>query len=634
MLASTSLSISLDSMLRQVIWLALAWLHVVFLTAQPTPVQSFSFWPNYVLPNNAAQYPGYAGEQAPARFAYFESLQQGLRLRGMKPSEVRQRFWTQANPTETFAVEWVLLHHVNQPIGAALYTTGIDREEPVWAMTYYNEKDKAKGEFIATLVEQEQELLVLESRTKKTFQQYWYHIVLVKETDRLKLYVNNELVAENPATRLWDVGQLDWHLATYTAAEPYMQLANVVKQVQIYDQALTKEAVAACYDQVKTQVDQGIKYPGHFHFNAGPYLNFATQTSVNLLWETNQPATAVVEYGTTDQLGQQMEVPNPSPKSTGGAFIQEISLTNLKPHTRYYYNVKLKSYDGEEMESGVFTFQTAVKDDESFVFAAFGDTEARPHVNDRISKLVWDERPDFVINMGDLTDGGFEDHKWQWNFEYFEGMTQLHSRIPVFPVAGNGEADLYWYKKYHVLPGKEAYYPFTYGNAEFFMLNSNRRKDQFQPGGEQYEWLKTELARSTARWKFVAMHHAPYSTDENDYGNSWETAETDQGDLKVRQLVPIFEEYGVDMVFFGHLHSYSRIGPILQNKINTQNGVWYIQAGGAGGNLEDFAATRNWFTQKTFRGHHYCLIYVHEGELSFKMYDTDGRLRDYVELEK
>ncbi len=111
------------------------------------------------------------------------------------------------------------------------------------------------------------------------------------------------------------------------------------------------------------------------------------------------------------------------------AFIQETKIEGLQPDTQYFYNVKVKSFDGQEMQSGVATFKTAVRDDQDFMFAAFGDTETRPHINDAVAKRVWGERPNFAIHLGDLTDGGMEDQKWQWNFEYFAGMTQLHSRI-------------------------------------------------------------------------------------------------------------------------------------------------------------------------------------------------------------
>jgi acid phosphatase type 7 len=74
--------------------------------------------------------------------------------------------------------------------------------------------------------------------------------------------------------------------------------------------------------------------------------------------------------------------------------------------------------------------------------------------------------------------------------------------------------------------------------------------------------------------------------------------------------------------------------PIEANKVSEQNGVVYIQAGGEGGNLEDLAPTRAWFSAKTYRGHHYCIVGVNGGSLSFKMYDTEGRLKDFLELRK
>jgi 3',5'-cyclic AMP phosphodiesterase CpdA len=207
----------------------------------------------------------------------------------------------------------------------------------------------------------------------------------------------------------------------------------------------------------------------------------------------------------------------------------------------------------------------------------------------------------------------------------------LASRIPVFPVPGNGEADLYWYSKYHVLPST-GYYSFTYGNAEFFMLDSNKPED-FAHGGKQYVWLEERLKKSIAKWKFVAHHHAPYSADEDDYGNSWE-GQSSLGDLRIRKIVPLYEQYGVDMVFFGHLHTYQRTLPIKNNLVDKQNGVIYVQGGGGGGNLEDFAPSRAWFSAKTYRGHHYFIVTVHGDELNFKMYDTEGRLKDYLDLKK
>ncbi len=313
--------------------------------------------------------------------------------------------------------------------------------------------------------------------------------------------------------------------------------------------------------------------------------------------------------------------------------IQELSLTGLSPATPYFYEVTALHPSGEKIESGILTFQTAVNEDDSYSFALMGDTEARPHINDHIGKLIWDERPNFIVNLGDLTDGGFEEHKFQWNYEYFTGTRPLHSRIPVFPVAGNGEGDLYWYRKYHKLPGDEEYYSFRYGNAEFFMLNSNEREREFIPGGKQYQWLEKALKNSTAIWKFVAHHHAPYSSDEDDYGNSWQDS-TAYGDVSMRPIIPLYEKYGVDMVFFGHLHTYQRSLPLVEELVREDQGVVYVQCGGGGGNLEDFAPSRAWFSAKTYRGHHYATVTIHSKNLRLQVFDDRGRMKDLMDLKK
>ena len=90
----------------------------------------------------------------------------------------------------------------------------------------------------------------------------------------------------------------------------------------------------------------------------------------------------------------------------------------------------------------------------------------------------------------------------------------------------------------------------------------------------------------------------------------------------------------MDIVFYGHVHAYERSWPLKDGKIDRKNGVIYIQSGGAGGNLEDFTPTHSWFSNKTQRGHHFCRVDIFDKTFSFKMYDVEGRLKDFLELEK
>lgn len=526
-----------------------------------------------------------------------------------------------------------LVNHVNQPVGVlATVKSRSGTEEPSWLLGMYGRDIvyslKTEDSHFATLMQHQ-----IKGRGWKS---YWGHLVATYDGKSMKLYLNGDLVSETSSGKRKSFDETyQLEVASYMKNEPYMDLGNMMKMLRIYDRALDKTEINKQFGALKTMVTQGKLFPNLFHFTAGPYLNNATASGINIIWETDRAADFIIEYGKKIPLDQKVEIHTQKIEQEADnpeSLIFKTELKELEPGTPYFYNVKAIAHDGSVMESGVLTFTTAVPENASYSFAVIGDTEARPHVNDRIAKMVWDERPNFIVIVGDLTDGGVKDHKFEWNYEYFQGIGQLSSRVPVFPVPGNGEDDLYWYNQYHSLPKNDGFYSFRFGNAEFFMLDSNKG-EEFAPGAKQYVWLEEKLRSSTAKWKFVAHHHAPYSADDDDYGDSWK-GPNDMGDLAIRKIVPLYEKYKVDMVFFGHLHTYQRTLAIKDGKVNTSNGVVYVQGGGGGGNLEDFAPSRAWFSAKTYRGHHYFTITVNEGELNFKMYDTEGRLKDYLDLKK
>ena len=141
-------------------------------------------------------------------------------------------------------------------------------------------------------------------------------------------------------------------------------------------------------------------------------------------------------------------------------------------------------------------------------------------------------------------------------------MEPLISRVAMFPVLGNHEQNARNYYNYMSLPDPEYFYKFTYGNADFFMIDTNQRVDL---QSKQYQWLDEQLTASKATWKFVCHHHPPYSSDENDYGDLWKTNRSSRGDVRARVLVPLYEEHNVDVVWNGHIHSYERTWPIRNN---------------------------------------------------------------------
>jgi hypothetical protein len=58
--------------------------------------------------------------------------------------------------------------------------------------------------------------------------------------------------------------------------------------------------------------------------------------------------------------------------------------------------------------------------------------------------------------------------------DLFEPCSRLFAFVPTFPVIGNHEKNSHWYYDYFSLPAPEYSYTFKVGNAEFFMVDSNK----------------------------------------------------------------------------------------------------------------------------------------------------------------
>ena len=364
---------------------------------------------------------------------------------------------------------------------------------------------------------------------------------------------------------------------------------------------------------------------GGAKFVVEPYLQFATRTQITVMWEADSPCSAVVEYGTTYPPKQLAKVEKPDAMG-------EVLLAKLEPNTKYFYRVVCTDAEGRILTSKDSTFMTAVESGEAFSFTIIGDTQRNPAITGKLAKFMWDRRPNFVVHCGDVVDDGAS--KPQWTGDLLGPCKELFGRVPVYPCIGNHEKNHANYYKYFMLPAPEYYYSFRYGDAEFFVLDTNTNRTlTLMPGGEQYKWLEKSLAASDAKWKFCYHHHPAYTSDADDYGNTAK-GPTTAGDLRVRQLVPLYEKYKVDIVFNGHIHLYERTWPIKDGKVNQKDGVTHITSGGGGGKLEDIGPTPLFFKQEGRVDFHYCYVAIHLGTLSFKAFDQENRLFDHFTLKK
>jgi predicted phosphodiesterase len=356
-------------------------------------------------------------------------------------------------------------------------------------------------------------------------------------------------------------------------------------------------------------------------FVVEPYLQFGTRTSMTIMSETATPATCVVEYGTTFP-------PNQTAKTDQAGTTHEVKLDNLQPKTKYFYQITVTGADGRTRTSNPSTFFTAVDPNDAYTFCVIGDTQRNPAVTGKIAKLMWDRRPHFVLHMGDVVDDG--EAAWQWTIDLFKPCQDLFSRVAIYPCIGNHEKNHESYYRYFSLPKPEYHYSFTYGNAEFFSLDTNKPVDE---ASEQYKWLDNALANSTAKWKICYHHHPCFSSDSDDYGNTWKGTST-FGALKHKPLIGLYEKHNVDLVMNGHIHLYERTYPIRGGKIDAKRGVTYLTSGGGGGSLEDFDPAPAYFKNQGRVDYHFCYFTVHEGVLEGKAFDADCRLFDQFTLKK
>jgi hypothetical protein len=451
-----------------------------------------------------------------------------------------------------------------------------------------------------------------------------YRVVATYDGREMRLYVDGELEASSTEQQ----GPITYGARTACsigAAADTDELVfhrGLIRDIAVYDIAATDKWVdhdAEEWGEVAEAVS-AVRPDDDLQFVVRPYLQMATQTSMTVMWETNHPSLGRVLFG--------RDGTTPSETSGPEATIHEIKLSGLDPETPYYYRVESADAEGRKITSELLSFQTANRRETPFAFGVLGDTQFNPRVSKIITDMLWMQRPNFFIVAGDLVDTGPE--KWQWTDQFFPGITPLASRVCLYPVIGNHEQNTKHYYDYMSLPEPEYYYQFTYGNADFFILDSNK---ECGPGSEQWKWLAGALEASDAVWKFVSYHHPSYSSDEDDYGDMWRGPSV-FGEQRLRPLSQLYDKFGVDIVWNGHIHSYERTWPLKHDKVVEQDGTIYLVTGGGGGGLEVAGPIKPYFQNNVKHGHHYCLVAVNGRTLEFKAFDQEGRLFDYLKIDK
>ncbi|MBI2577964.1 MAG: metallophosphoesterase [Candidatus Wildermuthbacteria bacterium] len=290
----------------------------------------------------------------------------------------------------------------------------------------------------------------------------------------------------------------------------------------------------------------------------GPYMQICAQDSAVIAWKTDILSDSVVLYGTTISYGSQVS------DATQSA-VHALSLSNLAPGTTYYYQIQS---NGTVLASSSFATNKATG---AFSFSALGDTGSGSQNQRDVANQIALQNSAFVLHTGDLIYPSGADA--DYDSQYFGIYGNTADNICVFPVLGNhdvqtGNGQPYLDNFYlpTVSSGTERYYSFDYSNTHFTALDTNM---SFAVGSSQYNWLVSDLSSNAKPWKIVLFHHAPYTIGPH-------SADAIVTEIR-NTLVPLFEQYGVQLVLNGHDHLYTRSNPI--------NGVAYVVSGAGGNSL-------------------------------------------------
>ena len=377
-----------------------------------------------------------------------------------------------------------------------------------------------------------------------------------------------------------------------------------------------------------------------------PYIQRTDESSFLIAWRTDLEIPTRAVYG-TGPANLDREAGSSDPTR-----IHAAEIGNLSPETTYYYRVLDR--DGSPLSRIESTRTFPPRGVSRPVrFTLMGDS-GRPFFQDGGIVAGPDQllvafqqdivAPDFFVHLGDLVyDSG---ERQRYDPLFFTPYRETLKRAPVFPCIGNHDVATEngqpyidnFYPPENAPDSGERYYSFDYGNVHFTILDSNAftsSSPDYDPACLfQCDWLEADLAAAAdQKWKVVAFHHPPYTTGIHLFDRP-------NVPLIREQWTPLFEAYGVDVVFSGHDHDYQRSLPLRGGAPDLEQGVLYVVSGGGGNTLRPSisyaqcpAAFRNSAFRETTR-YHLLKVTVDGDLLTMEAIDKEGVVFDTFHISK
>jgi hypothetical protein len=318
----------------------------------------------------------------------------------------------------------------------------------------------------------------------------------------------------------------------------------------------------------------------------GPYLQSPTENSIVIKWRTSANTNSKVRFGTDSlNLSQNIVLNNSTKEHT-------VKISNLAPSTIYYYSVgnnstsfttpsasyrfKTNPVPGTEVPTRVWAIGDFGK----------GNTE---QVAVKNSYMQYDDssNTDVWIWLGDNVYNDGTDQEYQTKLFELNGFSDVFSWLPFWPSPGNHDYNTVWQESaflgipYSNIPLEdhegpyfdlvyvpteaeaggfpselELFYSFDYGDVHFLSLNSEVFDfAQTSQGIERMkQWIEQDLIQNTRTFTIAYFHQPPYSKGSHDSDDAFELV------MKAmrERVVPLLEQYDIDLVVCGHSHVFER----------------------------------------------------------------------------
>jgi len=206
----------------------------------------------------------------------------------------------------------------------------------------------------------------------------------------------------------------------------------------------------------------------------------------------------------------------------------------------------------------------------------WGRAESDEAARIRILKTVDQGGYDAFFLLGDIAEMGFPEEGFR---EAAADLEKFLTRVPVRPLMGNHDALVnasgrwrkYFFPAGHSSDsGSPFYYRIDAGKAHILVLNLLWGEEDFDH--DQRAWLIDQLKAIPRDHAVVVLSHCYYYAsgyDDPESGSPWYDHPG-----TIREVVPILEEYGVDLAVSGHNH---------YQELLERNGVTYAVIGAMGG---------------------------------------------------